>query len=53
MTNPPPADASLRNVLQRAGFTIEVRRRQAVNRDGSRWDVVVLGLLRDEWKRGA
>jgi RimJ/RimL family protein N-acetyltransferase len=37
--------------LQRAGFTIEVRRRQAVNRDGRRWDVVMLGLLRDEWQR--
>jgi RimJ/RimL family protein N-acetyltransferase len=41
------------NFLQRAGFAIEVRRRQAVNRDGRRWDVIMLGLLRDEWKRGA
>ncbi len=37
------------NFLQRAGFQIEVRRRQAVNRDGRRWDAIVLGLLRDEW----
>ena len=39
--------------LERAGFTIEVRRRQAVNRDSRRWDVIALGLLRDEWKRNA
>ncbi len=37
--------------LERAGFVEEVRRRQAVQRDGRRWDVVMLGLLRDEWKR--
>ena len=37
--------------LERAGFVEEVRRRQAVQRDGQRWDVVMLGLLRDEWKR--
>ncbi len=37
--------------LERAGFVVEVRRRQAALRDGKRWDVVMLGLLRDEWKR--
>ncbi len=37
--------------LERAGFQIEVRRRQAVQRDGRRWDVILMGLLRDEWKR--
>lgn len=41
------------NFLQRAGFTVEVRRRQAINRDGRRWDAILLGLLRDEWKRDA
>ena len=39
--------------FERAGFAVEVRRRQAVQRDGKRWDVVMLGLLRDEWKREA
>ena len=39
--------------LQHAGFQIEVRRRQAINRDGRRWDAIGLGLLRDEWKRDA
>ena len=37
--------------FERAGFSEEVRRRQAVQRDGKRWDVLMLGLLRDEWKR--
>lgn len=39
--------------LERAGFVVEVRRRQAIQRDGRRWDAVMLGLLRDEWKREA
>jgi hypothetical protein len=33
----------------KAGFVIEVRRRQALNRDGRRWDLLHLGLLQDEW----
>ena len=37
--------------FERAGFVVEVRRRQAIQRDGKRWDAVLLGLLRDEWKR--
>jgi RimJ/RimL family protein N-acetyltransferase len=37
--------------FERAGFAVEVRRRQAVQRDGKRWDALMLGLLRDEWKR--
>ena len=37
--------------LQKAGFQIEVRRRQAVNRDGRRWDTLILGLLRPEWEQ--
>jgi RimJ/RimL family protein N-acetyltransferase len=37
--------------LEKAGFTVEVRRRQALNRDGRRWDWILLGLLREEWER--
>jgi RimJ/RimL family protein N-acetyltransferase len=37
--------------FERVGFVVEVRRRQAIQRDGKRWDAVMLGLLRDEWKR--
>lgn len=39
--------------FERAGFVVEVRRRQAIQRDGKRWDALMLGLLRDEWKREA
>ncbi len=39
--------------FERAGFAVEVRRRLAVQRDGQRWDVVMLGLLRDEWRKAA
>jgi RimJ/RimL family protein N-acetyltransferase len=37
--------------FERARFVVEVRRRQAIQRDGQRWDAVMLGLLRAEWKR--
>jgi RimJ/RimL family protein N-acetyltransferase len=37
--------------LERHGFSPEVRRRQAVARDGQRWDVVMYGLLRAEWEQ--
>lgn len=32
-----------------AGFIEEVRRREALARDGRRWDSIHLGLLRSEW----
>ena len=32
------------------GFIEEVRRRQALERDGRRWDLLHFGLLADEWK---
>ena len=38
--------------LEKAGFTVEVRRRQALYRDGRRWDILLLGLLRSEWEQG-
>lgn len=41
-----PAALSL---FQKAGFVQEVRRRQALQRDGRFWDSLHLGLLRDEW----
>jgi len=34
--------------LERNGFLIEVRRRQAVARDGQRWDILLYALLRAE-----
>jgi RimJ/RimL family protein N-acetyltransferase len=35
--------------FEKAGFIVEVRRRQALNRDGRRWDLLHLGLLQQEW----
>lgn len=35
--------------FMRHGFIQEVRRRKALLRDGQAWDLIHLGLLRDEW----
>lgn len=35
--------------LERNGFVLEVRRRQALARDGQRWDVLQYALLQREW----
>jgi RimJ/RimL family protein N-acetyltransferase len=36
--------------FERAGFAVEVCQRQALRRDGRRWDALILGLLRPEWE---
>src|SRR3990172_8218026 len=36
------------NLLKKHGFVEEVRRRQSLERDGRRWDLLVFGLLNDE-----
>ena len=43
-------NAGALRLLEKAGFTVEVRRRQAIHREGRRWDEIHLGLLCDEWK---
>ena len=40
-------------LLKKIGFVEEVRRRQALERDGRRWDLLVFGLLKDEWQSQA
>jgi RimJ/RimL family protein N-acetyltransferase len=35
--------------FKRYGFVEEVRRRKALLRDGQTWDMIHLGLLRDDW----
>jgi RimJ/RimL family protein N-acetyltransferase len=35
--------------FSRFGFVEEVRRRKALMRDGQAWDMIHLGILRDEW----
>jgi hypothetical protein len=37
-------------LFKQAGFVEEVRRRQALNRDGRTWDVIHAGLLQAEWR---
>jgi RimJ/RimL family protein N-acetyltransferase len=37
-------------LLQNLGFIQEVCRRQALERDGRRWDLYVFGLLSEEWR---
>jgi RimJ/RimL family protein N-acetyltransferase len=34
---------------EKAGFTVEGRVRQFLNRDDQRWDMIFMGILRDEW----
>lgn len=36
-------------LVKKFGFAEEVRRRQALEREGRRWDLLVFGLLKDEW----
>lgn len=38
------------NLLKKHGFVEEVRRRRSLERDGRRWDLLVFGLLADEWR---
>jgi len=41
-------EAALR-LFQKFGFVEETRRRQALHRDGRRWDLMSYGLLHSEW----
>lgn len=34
---------------EKAGFTHEGRMRNFLNRDGRRWDLIYMGILREEW----
>jgi RimJ/RimL family protein N-acetyltransferase len=36
---------------EKAGFQVEGRLRQAIWRDGQRWDELAMGILADEWQR--
>jgi len=38
------------HVFEKAGFMVEARRRQVIQRDGKRWDEIRLGMLQEEWK---
>lgn len=40
-------------LFSKFGFVEEIRRRQALDRDGRRWDLIVFGLLNSEWQSQA
>lgn len=40
-------------LLEKHGFVREVCRRQSLERDGRRWDLLVYGLLNEEWQNQA
>ncbi len=35
---------------EKAGFVVEGRARQFLHRDGRRWDLIFMGILREEWE---
>lgn len=43
-------DGATARLLERHGFTLEVRRREGVYRDGRYWDVLMYGILAAEWQ---
>lgn len=36
---------------EKAGFVLEGREREAIARGGKRWDMIYMGILREEWER--
>jgi RimJ/RimL family protein N-acetyltransferase len=46
----PEYNTPAQKFFEKSGFILEVRRRQALHRDNRRWDMLHLGLLRDEWQ---
>ena len=36
---------------EKAGFRLEGRVHQAIRRDGQRWDILFMGILREEWEQ--
>ena len=51
--NAPEYNEAAIALLKKAGFTKEIRRRKALERDGQRWDMLGFGLLNDEWRNQA
>ena len=46
----PAYNLGAQQFFSRAGFTIDARRREALHRDNRRWDLLHMGLLREEWE---
>ncbi len=47
--NVPEYNLAAQSFFARQGFTPEVRRRQALHRDGRYWDLLQMGILAREW----
>ena len=45
----PEYNQAAMGLFQQAGFSEEVRRRQAIHRDGQRWDSIHFGIFSREW----
>jgi RimJ/RimL family protein N-acetyltransferase len=45
----PEYNPAARHLFERAGFYEEIRQREFLERDGQRWDLILLGLLSEEW----
>jgi RimJ/RimL family protein N-acetyltransferase len=37
---------------EKAGFSHEGRLRKVINKEGKRWDILFMGILREEWREG-
>jgi RimJ/RimL family protein N-acetyltransferase len=48
--NVPDYNERAKYFLERNGFVLELRRREAIYRDGKRWDSLTYGLLKSDWK---
>jgi len=51
--NVPEYNAGAIALLKKLNFVEEVRRRQGLERDGKRWDLLTFGLLKDDWVKQA
>jgi len=47
----PEYNLAATRLFQNAGFVEETRQRQAVYREGRRWDLIFFGILKDEWSK--
>ncbi|MCJ7532585.1 MAG: GNAT family N-acetyltransferase [Anaerolineales bacterium] len=36
---------------EKAGFVLEGHERKAIQRDGKFWDMIFMGVLREEWEK--
>lgn len=47
----PEYNQAARSLFEKAGFRQEIRQLEFIERDSRRWDLLFLGLLREEWAK--